>query len=75
MNLTYTDVVNSRFDAGLFREWYARAYGATLLFGGCGTRWAAARRFAKHLAVLVGSTPDAIVEQAKVDYLNSEFAS
>jgi hypothetical protein len=67
--VTYTDVVKSNFDAGVFRTYLAQNHGSTFIYGAEGRRYFAAYRMADALAKLVASTREQIVEQAKVDFL------
>lgn len=66
--ITYTQVWQSGFDAGLYRQYIATKFGSLLLYGGSYDRWITAYRNIKHLARITGKTVDQIIKQAQKDY-------
>jgi ABC-type taurine transport system substrate-binding protein len=58
--ITYSELVNSDFDAGIYRQYIATRFGSLLIYGGSHDRWCQARRSVKQLARITGKTEEQI---------------
>ena len=65
--ILYKDVVDSGFDAGVYREWLTYFYGQTLRFGGSADAMRKAHRHSGRLAHITRQTKESVIDDICAD--------
>ena len=72
--VTYTELVRSNFDAGVYRAYMAHKYGLALEFGMSVATYGRAIEDAKHLARLMGLVPNEAAVRQIFDTATADYA-
>lgn len=68
MKVTYSDVIASKHDAGIYREFITERFGPVLTYGGSSFSYNEAYRHCKRLARIIGTSVENIISQVVEDY-------